>query len=569
MSVRKLLVVPIGIAMAASTLAVLGSAPAVAEPTFVPDANDIVGVGSDTTMNVMHFIAEGVTVDGVDYPGYNELFAPNPADAQLASFDAFGERVGDDCPEVPVANRPAHPVAGEVVPCLTLRAGTPKLWRPNGSGNGKRALYQAMGGPGADPDDKADDVTVGGSNGNPAVNFARSSAPITGSAEQAANIWAFPFALDGFKPGVSTKATNAPAVISAQDFLKIYKGEITNWSQLGGKPGVIKPLVPQQGSGTFQVFNTNMTTLNGGDAEWNKNPNAGIAQEHDPTLVQDDPNAIAPFSTGRAKAFPQLVTILTGGWSVDRALFNVVRNADLDAQFVDDLFGEDGFLCSAAAQPLIEAGGFEQLAPTSLGGICGEATQGTPDNFTTSPDRSTTTTLAAVSQAAGSVRLTARVNETGTPVEGSVTFADATTGSTVGTAAVAARQAVLELSNLTPGARRFTATFTPDDEAFGPSTSEVIEVVVKAASSLAVKAKPVAKGKPGKIVVTLTPGNGSGTVTLLKGSKELRNGSLTGGKATLTTPKLKKTTTFTVVFSGNSSLAGSSAPVKVKVKKKK
>lgn len=569
MSVRKLLVVPLGMAMAASTLAVLGSAPAVAEPTFLPDANDIVGVGSDTTMNVMHFIAEGVTVDGVDYPGYNELVAPNPADAQLASFDAFGERVGDDCPEVPTANRPAHPVAGETVPCLTLRAGSPELWRPNGSGNGKRALYQPMGGPGADPSTKSDDITVGDTNGNPAVNFARSSAPITGSAEQAANLWAFPFALDGFKPGVSAKATNAPAVISAADFLKIYKGEITNWSELGGKPGVIKPLVPQPGSGTFQVFNTNMTTLNGGDAEWNKNPNAAFAQEHDPTLVQDDPNAVAPFSTGRAKAFPELVSILSGGWSVDRALFNVVRNADLDEQFVEDLFGEDGFLCSAAAQPLIEAGGFEQLAPTSLGGICGEATQGTPTNFTTSPERTTTTTLAAVSQAAGSVRLTARVNETGTPVEGSVTFADAATGATVGTAAVAARQAVLELSNLAPGTRRFTATFTPEDETFGASTSEEIEVVVKAASSLVAKAKPVAKGKAGKVVVTLTPGNGSGTVTLLKGSKEVDDASFSGGKATLKTPKLKKATKFTVVFAGNEALAGSSTPVTVKVTKKK
>lgn len=564
MFVRKL-IAPLAVsAMVVSTWSMLAMSPAQAEPSFTPDANDIVGVGSDTTMHAMHFISEGVEVDGVQYPGYNELMAPNPADAQLVSYDAFGERVGDACPEVPLAMRPTHPVAGEVVPCLKLRAESPNLWRPNGSGSGKKTLFQAMTGPGADPNTKSDDISVGGASGNPEVNFARSSAPITGSAEIAANIWAFPFAFDGFKPGVRNAGSNAPSTISALDFLKIYKGEITNWSQIGGQDGVIKPLVPQPGSGTYQVFNTSMTKLNSGDAEWNKNPNAAFAQEHDPTLVMDDPNAVAPFSTGRAKAFASTVKILIDGWSVDRALFNVVRNADLDQDFVSDLLGTDGFLCSAAAQPLIEASGFEQLAPPALGGICGEPTQGTPTNFTTSPDRSTTTKLVGSATGARTVELTATINETGQAVEGSVEFTDAVTDAPVGAGVVSARQASVTLTGVAPGAHRYIATFTPDDDTFASSVSSEIQVTAKTSSTIAetFPAK-VAKGKRAKGAITVTlqgiAAKATGTVKVMKGSKVLISKALSGGKVTVTLPALARgKNNLKITWGGNGVAVGSS-----------
>lgn len=538
MSVRKLIAGLSATVLVASTGALLAASPAQAEPSFTPDANDIVGVGSDTTMHAMHFIAEGVEIDGVQYPGYNDLIAPNPADAQLVSFDAFGERVVDSCPEVPVSMRPAHPVAGEVVPCLMLRAGSPDLWRPNGSGNGKKTLFQPMTGPGADPNTKSDDISVGDSNGNPDVNFARSSAPITGSSEIAANIWAFPFAFDGFKPGVRAAGTNAPATISPQDFLKIYKGEITNWNQIGGRDGVIKPLIPQPGSGTYQVFDTSMKALNGGDAAWNKNPNSEFAQEHDDTLVKDNPNAVAPFSTGRAKAFATTVKILVDSWSVDRALFNVVRNADLDEAFVADLFATGGFLCSADAQPLIEASGFQQLAPPALGGICGEATQGTPTNFTVSPDRSTSTVMQATSPAAGAAKLTATINEGKQAVEGSVEFTDADTDVSLGTVAVTARQAVLTVKGVSPGAHRYQATFTPADEVFAPSESQEISLVVKTTSSIS-EGFPaaVAAGKraTGRITVALANVSeaATGAIRVKLGRKVVGKGTLTGGKVTV------------------------------------
>jgi ABC-type phosphate transport system substrate-binding protein len=573
MSVRKFITGLLGLVVVLSSWLVVSAPAAHAEPTFTPDANDIVGVGSDTTMHAMHFIAEGVTVNGVHHPGYNELVAPNPADAKLVSFDAFGERVSDSCPEVPNANRPAHPVAGEIVPCLNLRGGSPDLWRPNGSGNGKKALFQAMTGPGADPNTTADDISVGGASGNPDVNFARSSAPIQPGAETTANLWAFPFAFDGFKPGVRAAGSNAPATISAADFLKIYKGDYTNWNQLGGSDGVIKPLVPQPGSGTYQVFNTSMTALNGGNASWNTNPNSEFAQEHDDTLVKNNPNAVAPFSTGRAKAFATTVEILTGGWSVDRALFNVVRNADLDQPFVTDLFETSGFLCSAEAQPLIEASGFEQLAPPSLGGICGEATQGTPTNFTVSPDRSTVTTLAASATAPRTVKLTAQVNEGRPAAEGSVTFKDAITGGTVGTVAVASRQASVTLSNVPVGTRRYTATFVPTDPTFSTSDSSEVSVLVKTSSSITETfPKAIEPGKKGKGSVTVTldgvTAKAGGTVTIKEGNKVLVTKTLANGTVKVKLPKLKAGKhKLTIVWAGDSN--GTSSTLEFKIKQKK
>lgn len=557
MSVRQLIAGLSATVLVASTGALLAASPAQAEPSFTPDANDIVGVGSDTTMHAMHFIAEGVEVDGVQYPGYNDLIAPDPEDAQLVSFDAFGARVGDSCPEVPPSMRPAHPVAGETVPCLELRAGSPDLWRPNGSGNGKRTLFQPMTGPGADPSTKADDISVGDSNGNPAVNFARSSAPVTGSAEIAANIWAFPFAFDGFKPGVRAAGTNAPATISPQDFLKIYKGEITNWNQIGGQDGVIKPLIPQPGSGTYQVFDTSMKALNGGDAAWNKNTNSEFAQEHDDTLVKDDPNAVAPFSTGRAKAFATTVKILVDSWSVDRALFNVVRNADLDDAFVADLFGTDGFLCSAEAQPLIEASGFQQLAPPALGGICGEATQATPTNFTVSPDRITSTLMQATSPSARTAKLIATINEGKQAVEGSVEFTDVDSGVSLGTVPVTARQAVLTVTNVTPGEHVYRATFTPNEEVFAPSDSPETTLVVKTTSSVS-ESFPAAVGAgkraKGRVVVALAgvADAATGSVTVKLGRKVLGKGVLTDGAVSVRLAELPKgKNRLTVAYPGD------------------
>ncbi|NHA00348.1 hypothetical protein G5V59_10145 [Nocardioides sp. W3-2-3] len=48
--------------------------------------------------------------------------------------------------------------------------------------------------------------------------------------------------------------SNAPATLTPAQIVGIYKGEITNWSQVGGTAGVIAPKIPQGGSGTRSFF---------------------------------------------------------------------------------------------------------------------------------------------------------------------------------------------------------------------------------------------------------------------------------------------------------------------------
>lgn len=539
MLMRRLTAGAAALAVAATTW--VGVSPAQADPTpaFVPAAHDIVGVGSDTVMYATNYLADGVWVDAtgasvkppeVDpevhtfVPGFNE--GRTSAVPRLASFDAYNQ---PNDGVVPLGCTTDNQPQAECAP-IVLREGTAAIDRltVNGSGNGKRALY--------------------GATNLPQVNFARTSAAL--SAAEAEHLTTFPLAYDGFKPAVRTAGTNAPAAISAAQFLSIYKGEILNWSQIGGAAGTIVPLVPQTGSGTYQEFDKSMTALNGGDPGWNTNPNAQNAQEHDDTLIKDNPNAIAPFSTGRAKAKPT-VRIIENSWSHDRALYHAVRDGDLDAAFVADIFGPAGFICSPAAKPLIEASGFEQLASVADGGVCGVATKVAVSNFTTTPDGSdeepvvTTTTLAGISPSAGAVRLTATIAPSS--AAGTVEFTRGATS--VGVAGVAGGQALLNLSGVAAGTHTYTATFTPgDDEAFTASTSASVSVTVVAPTSGPSAACVAAQNASTQAAAALKTAQSKlkKAVTKLKKAKQARKSAIKAGqqakvaKATSKVKKLKK-----------------------------
>ncbi|WP_421732742.1 substrate-binding domain-containing protein [Cellulomonas sp.] len=303
----------------------IAATPAYADPT--PQVKDIVGVGSDTTEFALNYIADGRRA-GVFSPGYNAS-----ASARLVSFDATGSST------------------------VVLKAGTTAITRPNGSGAGKALLYGA------------------GNNTN--VNFARSSSSLS-SAEVAAGLWQVPFAVDGLKLAVAS-TSNAPASISAAQMVSIYNGTFTNWSQLGGANGVIVPQIPQTGSGTRTVFLAQLQAANGGTPVTLAGSVVEV-QEHDAAPIAANPNAVSPFSTGRFASATGIK--LTGGWSFQRALYNVVRTADLTKPFFTSLFAADGFVCSGSAQPLIEAAGFQQLSVAADGGACGVPTQAAVTNFT-------------------------------------------------------------------------------------------------------------------------------------------------------------------------------------------
>ncbi len=307
------------------------------DTTFTPVAADLIGVGSDTSQHAVWALATA----------WN---AKTPAPAfKVASFAATGGGT------------------------IALPSGA--ITRPNGSGAGKNLLH-------------------GGTN-NVDVDFARSSSSLS-TGEVSDGLQQIPFAVDELAMAVSkSTVSNAPVSLTPAQIVGIYKGEITNWSQVGGTAGVIAPKIPQGGSGTRSFFVAQLKALNGG-VDVALAASVAEVQEHDDSLVKNDPNAIAPFSVGRAGLLGDTLRIETG-WSAKRALYNVVRGADVADAKVQAVFGASGFFCSDAARTLIRDSGFKQLATDAKGGVCGEQTQDPTSNFTVNPANADDTDFAPVS----------------------------------------------------------------------------------------------------------------------------------------------------------------------------
>lgn len=518
---------------AASLLPIAG--PASAEPTSTPAVTDIVGVGSDTSQYALNYLADGATVDGVSVPGYND---GGRTSEFLRSFDALA-----------AAGEP--PLSATIVP----KEGAPAITRPNGSTAGKNQLY--------------------GADNNPNINYARSSAGLS-AGEVSANLWAVPFAVDGLRIAKSSSSSNAPASLTGAQILAIYKGEATTWDQVGGTgTAAIVPYIPQPGSGTRAFFLSELKALNGG-ASPTLGGNVQESQEHDASVLASNPNAIAPFSTGRAKSASG-ITLLPGtaggGWGAQRALYNVVRQADMTAPWFGQIFGPSGFICSDSARPLVEAAGFEQLARATGGGVCGEATQSNTSNFKTNdaPVLQETTTALAASASGQRVTLTATVSPetSGTPT-GTVTFKEGAV--TVGTANLSGGVAVVSLTGVSPGTHTYTAVFSPANAAlFKPSTSAGRSVSVARVASKTTVRMPLTFSKTQRVRaivrVTRSGGPATGRIVVKKGPKTVARGALNRmGKVTIQLPRLPRGS-YRLVFryGGNATTLPSRAVKRVTV----
>jgi ABC-type phosphate transport system substrate-binding protein len=506
---------------------------AVAEPTFVPKADDIVGAGSDTTQFAMDNLIDGASINGFTVPGYNA----DRTSARLVSFDtvdASGALIG-----------------GNIVP----KEGATAVPRPNGSGDGKSRLFGA------------------GNDAN--INYARSSSSLS-SAEAGANLYQIPFAVDGLKMAVDGTQTNAPAGVSVGDLVKIYNGDYTNWSQLPGSTtsGTIDALIPQAGSGTRSFFLGLLKAANNGvDVSL-----AGVkeTQEHSDKDIKADPNAIAPFSTGRAKSTPTIKLLAgsaDGGFDAKRALYNVVRQSDLTASWFEPIFGETGFICSTAAKPLIEKAGFDQLATPADGGACGAPTQSAVQNFTTNqhnPTQNTATTLMAAVKAQN-VTLTATVKApAGTP-EGSVAFFEG--AKQVGTANLSGGVGIATLTRVAPGTHTYKASYTPADAAAfvgsdsGTKTARVAKLASKTTVTMVSKFGAT-KRVPATVKVLAGGRAAAGKVVVKDGLKQIASGLLKSGKVSILLPRLKAGShKLHFNYVGNATTKGSSVTKGVTVTK--
>ncbi len=515
------------VAVAATSMATLGAvAPAQAadtnpaDPTFVPGATDLVGVGSDTSQLALHYLAEGTSGAGA---GFNA-----GGGVKIASWAADGS--------------PSQ---------IALRSGAAPITRPNGSSAGKKLLYA--------PNDDAN------------VNFARSSSAIS-TTERDAGLKAFPFAVDGLKLATRAAGTNAPSSLTEAQVLAIYTGSVKNWKDVGGRDAEIHPLVPQAGSGTRSFFEAQLVRINGGKAV-TLGGNVAETQEHSDEKIKGDADAVAPFSTGRAKTTPTVG--LLGGFSVRRALYNVVRGTDLaDATkgaTLLSVFGPDGFVCSTAAKPLIEAAGFDQLARPAVGGVCGEATTSATTNFLVAGGQQSTTTLAATATPSGKVTLKSTVAPA--TATGSVTFSE---GSTVlGTADVDTNgTASLTLTGVAPGTKEYQATFTPTDPQAYTSSTTSVSVTVPAAKysgAIAVQAPTTGWGAARTVTVTVAKNglNATGSATFVYGDEKQQTVGLVGGKATFAVPATQAVGTYwgAVTYSGDADFAEGFALTKLTITK--
>jgi ABC-type phosphate transport system substrate-binding protein len=186
-----------------------------------------------------------------------------------------------------------------------LRAGRLPVPRPNGSGAGITFL---------NTNDKVAPHQV---------NFTRSSALPTPTQQQAAvdNGWGglhcYQMGVDGLQLAVSNLVPSNAGTsgMSASTLVQLYSstGSVRVWGDIpnynGPTPAVaIKAVLPQTNSGTFSFFDAQLKAANGGTAiVYRTDANLVVAEEHDPSPIQSEPNAIGPFSTAR-------FALLNGGY---------------------------------------------------------------------------------------------------------------------------------------------------------------------------------------------------------------------------------------------------------------
>jgi ABC-type phosphate transport system substrate-binding protein len=436
------------------------------------------------------------------------------------------------------------------------------------------------------------------------VAYARSSGPLN-TADIDAGLKALPFAVD--KIVVATHPGGpAPASLTGEQVLKIFNGTYTNWNQVGGSNAPIHPYIPKSGSSTRNAFLAFLAGLDGqseppgtdndpashaaafsvwqgpGVTITNANWNTGTAnvEEHDPSVLIADPNAIEPFSYGRAQlANGQSQTVrIEGGWSADRELYHVVRSTDIsgatttpfkygaDGNVLENLFSPTGFVCSnATAQADIANAGFWPLpAPaTPTTGDCGVAN--TTQNDTILPGHSAGVGEGAATQTnafffAGAVHVS--VTSNGATPTGSVQVVVANPSTPTGSPAASFHKTVsldsngkatVTLPSTVSGTKRFDVAYLPTDfganssqgghAAMGSSYTEFTDKVPtsKVATSEKVTASPLTlsnKSASTKVTTTVKAATGTakptGTINIMLGTKKVGSGTLKNGTVTIT-----------------------------------
>ena len=321
------------VAFAASVAALALAAPdALADPAPA-GPRILVGVGSDTTQDVMNGLAAATATGG-----------------RIGSYDATGAatlpntKSGTDCAAVA---------------------------RPVGSRNGVAALVASR-------------QTAQTAGVRPCVDFARSSADLSQDPQFANTALTFiPFAGDQVSY-VTRRDSALPTTLTTAQLAAIYNctaaGTIAN-------PPTILPLLPQAGSGTRSFFLASIGVTTPGacvSAQDPTNPAVGLIENNGVKLT--DPRMIAPYSVAQFNSqYYKAVTDVKGpaelrrvggavpgsaAFPFKREVFNVVPTGELGDPNISAIFvgsNDASDLCNQGS--VITQFGFTQLDPARCGAI--------------------------------------------------------------------------------------------------------------------------------------------------------------------------------------------------------
>ncbi|WP_217572101.1 Ig-like domain repeat protein [Streptomyces sp. GbtcB7] len=250
MRTTRLTAAMVAAAVVSGTLAL--ASPASADPTPAGTFRQLVGVGSDTTQDVLNALA-GDIVNGKSYADT----AVKAGDAGIASYDAF--------------------VPGAATSTIQTRSGGPTFLRPNGSGPGRAALSMSLTG---DKFPNATGVAVKGQ-----VDFARSSG---GPSTSGNTLTYIPFARDAVGVAVRGSALDTLTVDQLHD---IYTSGDTRLKVLKGQ--TLHAVLPQAGSGTRKFF---LAAI--GLTETTVSSEIPTVQENQGNAALTEDGALVPFSVG-------------------------------------------------------------------------------------------------------------------------------------------------------------------------------------------------------------------------------------------------------------------------------
>lgn len=472
------------------------------------------------------------------------------------------------------------------------------------------------------------------------IAFARTSGP-----KDQTNLGLFPFALDQVVAVVSNNVpSNAPATLTRAQLFGIYQGNYTNWDQLGGKNAPIHAYYPfNSASGTLAAFTGDLDLESTQGTSLGLNvivPSSGkpsatghfvsniavnssklVASgeqnkqivEHDPAAIENDPDAIAPFSYSRIimdektagnKSSAPIKAL--GGWVLNRAVYNELRDATTTpatsltgvnpdwiansststspTNLVNSLFGPSGYLCSSAAAPIMQKWGFFQLnagtcgvethgAPASLGAIGAptvskttETVSGTTVNITVASGDPTVTTMPTGKAVVSYVSANSLPNAKVAPKPVTVTLSGG--------------KASVKLPTGTPGGKWEVATSYLGDSTFQASWSDgentpATPATVTAPAPNTTTALSETAGVYGKTAGTVTATVKAGTtpatgIMTFKIGTMTRQAAISNGVAKVTLSKTQKPASYKVTasYAGNTSFKKSTSAAKTLVVKK-